>query len=79
MKQLNRIIARVLDKAGVSETQLSEEAGYHAKSFARFKIGARDATPAAARALARALRRRAGLLVKLADQLERAAGPEKEE
>ena len=54
MKRLNRIIARVLDKAGVSETQLSEEAGYHVKSFARYKIGARDATPAAARVLAQA-------------------------
>jgi hypothetical protein len=50
--------------------------GYHEKSFARFKIGARNATPAAARALADALRQRADLLMKLAYRLDRAANKE---
>jgi hypothetical protein len=76
MRQLNRVIAQVLEKAAVSEGQLSEEAGYHEKSFARFKIGVRNATPAAARALADALRQRADLLMKLADRLDRAANKE---
>jgi hypothetical protein len=78
MKKLNRIIARALEKAAVSETELSEEAGYHATSFSRFKQGVRDATPAAACALANALRKRAQSLLRLADELESAAGPEKE-
>ncbi len=78
MKKLNRIIARALEKAAVTEGQLSEEAGYHATSFVRYKIGARNATPEAARALAQALRRRAELLLKLADRLMGAAGPDEE-
>ena len=72
MKKLNRVVARVLEQASVSEYQLSEEAGYHRSTFPRYKIGARDATPEAARALSAALRKRARLLEKLADQLERA-------
>ena len=78
MRRLNRIIARALERAAVSEGQLSEEAGYHVTSFVRYKIGARDATRAAAQALAKALRRRAELLLKLADQLDDAAEPEEE-
>ena len=76
MKKINRIIARALEKAAVAERQLAEDAGYHGTSFVRYKIGVRNATPAAARALAGVLRRRAELLLKLADQLDEAAGPE---
>ncbi len=73
MKRLNRIIARALEKTAVSERRLSEEAGYHTTSFPRYKVGDRDATPTAARALAEVLRQRAELLLKLVDQLNRAA------
>ena len=74
MRKLNRIIARALDKTAVSQRQLSEEAGYHSSTFPRYKVGARGATPSAARAFARVLRRRAEILLKLADQLDKAAG-----
>ena len=76
MKRLNRIIARALEKAAVSERRLSEEAGYHPTSFPRYKVGARDATPTAARALAEVLRRRAKLLLEFADRLDRSADQE---
>ncbi len=78
MKKLNRIIARALEEAAVTQGELSEEAGYHLSSFVRYKIGIRNATPAAARALAQALRRRAKLLLKLADRLDKAVGPDEE-
>ena len=73
MKKLNRVVARVLEQASVSEYELSEEAGYHRSTFPRYKIGHRAASPEAVRAFAVALRKRARLLEKLADQLDRAA------
>ncbi len=76
MKRLNRVIALALEKTAVSERRLSEEAGYHPTSFPRYKVGARNATPAAARALAEVLRRRAALLLKLVGELNRAADKE---
>ncbi len=79
MKRLNRIIARALEKAAASEGKLAEEAGYHETSFVRYKMGIRNATPTAARALARVLRRRGKLLLKLADQLDRAARSQERE
>lgn len=73
MSKLNRTITRALEKAATTEKRLSVLAGYHSTSFSRFKQDVRDATPAAARALAGALRKRAELFNKLADQLEDAA------
>ena len=70
MKKLNRVVGDALERAAVTETGLSIEAGYDRTSFARFKAGRRNATPRAARALAEVLRRRAKLLNGLADRLD---------
>jgi ribosome-binding protein aMBF1 (putative translation factor) len=75
-RKLQHTIRKALERASVSEGQLSQEAGYHPTSLSRIKIGARDATPDAAQALAEALRARAKLLERLADDLEGAAGAE---
>ncbi len=78
MRKLNRVVKDVIEEAAASERDLSLEAGYDATSFTRYKGGHRNATPAAARALAGALRRRANLLNVLAHKLETAADKETE-
>lgn len=67
-------IQRVLKEAPFSMRQLAEDAGVGYSLVRAWRIGRRAPLPATCRKVAAALRRRAALLQKLADQLDVSAG-----
>ena len=69
----NARFAETLKQASCSMSDLAKAAGYHPVTWKKVRTGARPASPEAGHALVRVLRKRAGLMLRLADKLERAA------
>jgi hypothetical protein len=78
-KRLHYLVVRVLDEATRTTGDLASEAGYHHVTLAKYRAGARRATPAAALAIVESERAHIARLSTLLDRLENLARAERKE
>lgn len=68
------MLAKTLDLAAPTLREIAADAGISYHAIRQYRLGERTPPAAVIRRLAKVLRRRAGRLSQLADQLERQAG-----